>query len=67
MKVEYILKSTFKTFFLFQIFRNHSGAIQSYLEGQLATSKLINSPTEYKHWLLALVSHLMQQGKKLYS
>ncbi|XP_077297877.1 histone cell cycle regulator-like protein [Arctopsyche grandis] len=41
---------------------NHSGAIQSYLEGQLATSKLINSPTEYKHWLLALVSHLMQQG-----
>lgn len=44
-------------------YRNHSGAIQSYLEGQLATSILINSPNEYKHWLLALVSHLMQQGK----
>lgn len=39
-----------------------SGVTLSFLENQLASCILLNSPAEYKHWLLATIEHLLDKG-----
>lgn len=35
----------------------------SFFETQLASCKALNSPNEFKHWLMLTISHLLDKGK----
>ena len=39
-----------------------SGIVRSFLECQLASSSLLQSPEEFKYWMLVLVKHLLDKG-----
>lgn len=41
-----------------------SGVTLSFLESQITASCALQSPTEFRHWLLATVNHLLDKGKK---
>lgn len=43
-----------------------SGVTLSFLESQITSSNILQSPTEIKHWLLTTVNHLLEKGKSLY-
>nr|CAI5830793.1 unnamed protein product [Callosobruchus analis] len=38
------------------------GVLLSFLESQIMASSVLQSATEYKHWLLAAVNHLLEKG-----
>lgn len=43
-----------------------SGVTLSFLENQLAACTVLQSPIEFKHWLLATVEHLLEKGTLSY-
>lgn len=40
-----------------------SGVALSFLESQITASCALQSPTEFRHWLLATVNHLLDKGR----
>ncbi|CAH1955908.1 unnamed protein product [Acanthoscelides obtectus] len=38
------------------------GVLLSFLESQITATSVLQSTTEYKHWLLATVNHLLEKG-----
>lgn len=40
-----------------------SGVNLSFLETQITASCALQSPAEFRHWLLATVNHLLDKGK----
>lgn len=41
------------------------GVTLSFLESQVMSSKLLDSPIEYKHWLVDLVNHVLEKGPEI--
>lgn len=39
-----------------------SGVILSFLEHQIIASSVLHSVVEYKHWIIAMVNHLLDKG-----
>lgn len=39
-----------------------SGVALSFLESQVSASTILQSGTEFRHWLLATVNHLLEKG-----
>lgn len=39
-----------------------SGVTLSFLESQIAATKVLKSPTEYRHWLFVQVNHILEKG-----
>lgn len=39
-----------------------SGVTLSFLESQITASCVLQSPNEFRHWLLATVNHLLDKG-----
>lgn len=40
-----------------------SGVTLSFLEGQIVASSALQSATEFRHWILTTVNHLLEKGK----
>lgn len=41
------------------------GVTLSFLESQVASSKMLDSTIEYKHWLMNLVNHVLEKGPEI--
>lgn len=39
-----------------------SGVMLSFLESQILASNVLNSNTEFRHWIFSTVNHLLEKG-----